>query len=139
MIIQVISTFIAVIAVSIIYGVRKKLLPYCGLVGAVGWLVYLALDQCIDSKVLRMFFAALCVALISHILARIFKAPVTLFLIPGILPVVPGIGMYNIVYHMIIGNTEMVSFYFSETLQIAGVIALAIFIMDTIFRLFQKS
>ena len=139
MIIQVVSTFLAVISVSIIYGVRKKLLPFCGLVGAIGWSVYLVLENYTDHKVLRMFFAVLCVAFISHILARIFKAPVTLFLITGILPEVPGVGMYNIVYHVIIGDSDMVNFYFSETLQIAGVIALAIFIMDTIFRLFQKS
>jgi uncharacterized membrane protein YjjB (DUF3815 family) len=86
-----------------------------------------------------MFFAALIVALISHSFARLFKTPVTLFLIAGILPLVPGVGMYRIVYNLITNNNNMAAYYFSETMQIAGMIALAIFIMDTIFKIFQKN
>jgi len=86
-----------------------------------------------------MFFATLIVALISHSFARMLKTPVTLFLIAGILPLVPGVGMYRMVYNLIIGENGLAMFYFSETMQIAGMIAVAIFIMDTIFRAFQKS
>ena len=137
--VQVIGAFIAVIAVAITFGVPKKFLEYTGLVGAVGWLVYLLLKNTGCSTVVSMFFAALIVALISHSFARIMKTPVTLFLIAGILPLVPGIGMYRIVYNLITNNNSLAGFYFSETMQIAGMIALAIFIMDTIFRIFQKN
>lgn len=137
--VQVIGAFIAVIAVAITFGVPKKFLKYTGLVGAVGWLVYLLLKNAGCITVVSMFFAALIVALISHSFARIMKTPVTLFLIAGILPLVPGVGMYRIVYNLITNNNSLAGFYFSETMQIAGMIALAIFIMDTIFRIFQKN
>lgn len=78
------------------------------------------------------------ITLISHTFARIFKAPVTVFLIAGILPTVPGAGMYRIVYYIIQGDRAMSSYYLTNTLELAGVIAIAIFIMDTLFRLFQK-
>lgn len=138
-IIQVIGTFAAVISVAITLGVPKKFLGYAGLVGAVGWLVYLLLGAAGCSTVASMFLAALVVAMISHIFARLKKAPVTLFLIAGILPLVPGVGMYRIVYNLITNNNSLAGYYFSETMQIAGMIALAIFIMDTLFRMFQKS
>lgn len=137
--IQVIGTFVAVISVAIMFGVPKKFLVYSGVVGAVGWLVYLLLRDAEVSPVASMFFAALVVALISHSFARIMKTPVTLFLIAGILPLVPGVGMYRIVYNLIINDNNLAGFYFSETMQIAGMIALAIFVMDTIFRIFQKN
>ena len=35
------------------------------------------------------FLSALVISLLAHIFARIFKAPVTVFLIAGILPTVP--------------------------------------------------
>lgn len=138
-IIQIAGAFIAVIAVAITFGVPKKFLVYSGLVGAIGWLVYLLLKNAGCRTVVSMFFAALVVALISHSFARIMKTPVTLFLIAGILPLVPGVGMYQIVYNMITNNNSLAGFYFSQTMQIAGMIALAIFIMDSIFRIFQKN
>jgi uncharacterized membrane protein YjjB (DUF3815 family) len=137
--IQVIGTFAAVISVAITLGVPKKFLGYAGLVGAVGWLVYLLLAAAGVSTVAGMFLAALVVAMISHIFARLKKTPVTLFLIAGILPLVPGVGMYRIVYNLITNNNALAGHYFSETMQLAGMIALAIFIMDTIFRMFQKN
>lgn len=137
--IQVIGTFAAVMSIAITLGVPKKFLWYAGLVGAVGWLVYLLLGAAGASTVASMFVAALAVAMISHVFARIKKTPVTLFLIAGILPLVPGVGMYRIVYNLITSNNSLAGYYFSETMQIAGMIALAIFIMDTLFRIFQKN
>lgn len=137
--IQVIGTFAAVISVAVTIGVPRRFLGHAGLVGAVGWLVYLLLIAAGCPTVAAMFLAALVVAMISHIFARVKKAPVTLFLIAGILPLVPGVGMYRIVYNLITNNNQLAAYYFSETMQIAGMIALAIFIMDTMFRVFQKS
>lgn len=136
--IQVIGAFVAVISIAITFGVPKKFLGYSGVVGAVGWLVFLILTKLNCTIVASMFVAALVVSLISHSFARIMKTPVTLFLIAGILPLVPGVGMYRIVYSLLTNNNTTAAFYFSETMQIAGMIALAIFIMDTLFRLFQK-
>lgn len=139
MIWKVIGAFVAVYGFSILLEVPKRYLAYAGGVGAVGWLVYLV---CVDLKmevVMANFIAALVTALISHAFARMFKAPVTIFLISGILPMVPGAGMYRIVYYILNGDSRMSSFYFVQTVEIAGVIALAIFIMDTVFKLLQKA
>ena len=51
---------------------------------------------------------------------------------------ISGAGMYRIVYYIIQGDRAMSSYYLTNTLELAGVIAIAIFIMDTLFRLFQK-
>lgn len=76
------------------------------------------------------------VALLSHILARLKKAPVTVFLVSGILPAVPGAAIYRCVYYLIQDEMGLSMSYLVETLQIAGAIAMAIFIMDSLFRLF---
>jgi len=81
------------------------------------------------------FLSALVISLMAHLFARIFKAPVTVFLIAGILPTVPGAGMYRAVYYMIADDRAQSSFYLMQTLEIAGVIALAIFIVDAVFRI----
>lgn len=135
MLIQVVGAFFGIISVSIIYGIDRKFFKYCGLAGAIGWLIYLVMDYVTGSEELRIYFATLAVALMAHIFARVLKAPVTMFLIPGILPLVPGLGMYRSVYNLIMVSNTMAGHYLLDTLQAAGCIALAIFTMDTIFRM----
>ncbi len=138
MIIQGISAFFATAAFAILFYLPKKYLIHAGLTGSLGWIIYLVVNQVMEDKIPANFVATLFVALVSHILARIFRTPVTMFLIPGIIPLVPGAGMYQIVQSIIDGTVELTPFYFFQTLQMAGAIALGIFIMDTSFRIVTK-
>lgn len=138
MIVQTIGAFFAVVSFGIILELPRKHIVSAGLVGAVGWVVYLLVNQSSHSIIAAAFFSSLVVALVSHIFARVFKAPVTVFLVAGILPSVPGASIYRSVYHMIGNMPGQANHYLMETLQIAGAIAMAIFIMDSIFRLIQK-
>ena len=52
------------------------------------------------SSVWASFFGAVFVDLSSQILARRLKAPVIIFLIIGVLPLVPGYGIYKVAYDM---------------------------------------
>lgn len=131
----VLGAFLAVVAFAVLLETPRKYVFHAGITGAIGTLVYLLGMQEGTGVVSASFLSALTIALTSHIFARIFKAPVTIFLIAGILPTVPGNGMYRIAYYVIAKDTEQTGYYLIETLEIAGVIALAIFIMDTIFRL----
>lgn len=137
MIFQVIGAFIAVVAFSIVLEAPKKYLIYGGIIGAAGWGIYLLIVNDVG-VVMANFISALIIALLSHSFARIRKAPVTVFLIPGIMTLVPGGGMYKAVYYFIQGDRITATKYLNETLAIAGVIALAIFIIDSIFRICTK-
>lgn len=139
MILQIIGAFIAIFGFAILLEIPKKYLVLAGTVAAIGWSIYLFSEKMGTGAVFASFFSALTVTLVSHLFARMMKTPVTIFPIAGIIPTVPGAGMYRIAYYMIMGDSEMYSHYFTETLKIAGVIALAIFIMDTIFKFFMKN
>ena len=138
-VLQVGSAFIGVVAVAVLFQVPKKHLVLAGVTGASGWFVELVMEEVLKSAVFSSFLAALLVALLAQIFARVSKAPVTLYLVTGILPLVPGVGMYRTVYYLLQSNRELTSYYFSYTLQVAGMIALAIFVVDSFFkRLYQK-
>ena len=134
----IIGIFIAIFAFSFLLETPRQYVVSAGITGAVGGAVYLVCIHYNMNIVLASFLSALAAAVLSHIFARIVKAPVTVFLIAGILPTVPGSGMYRIVYHMIEGSQSRTLYYLIQTLQIAGVIALAIFIVDTFFRIIKK-
>ena len=134
MIIKVIGAFLAILCFAIMLETPKKYIVFAGIVGAVGWFVFLFAEKMGASEVFATFLSALTIAFISHVFARVFKTPVTGFLIAGILPTVPGAGMYHIGYYLFQRDMDMMAYYITSVLQIAGVIAAAIFIVDGIFR-----
>lgn len=138
LIMGVIGSFIAVTAFALILETPRHYLPHAGLIGAIGAFIYLFSMHKGISIVTASFLSALAIALLSNTFARIFKAPVTIFLIAGILPTVPGAGMYRTVYYVIGNDSAKSSYYLIQTLEIAGMIALAIFIMDGLFRIHIK-
>ena len=135
MVLGTIGIFIAMISFAVMLETPKKHLLISALVGTASGFIYLLSIHLGFGAVMSSFFSALSAAFISHICARVFKAPVTLFLLGGILPTVPGGGMYRIAAGVLDNNPTMVFDSFIKVLEIAGVIALAIFIMDVIFRI----
>lgn len=132
MIIQLLSVFIGVVGFAMVLEVQKKYLTYCGLAGMIGWAAYLLGQQLLPGG--SVFFSSFCIALLSQCFARKLKCPVTVFLIPGIYPSVPGAGIYRTVYYLIMGENRLSAQYLLETLTTAGMIALGIYIVDIFFK-----
>ncbi|MEG2123329.1 MAG: threonine/serine exporter family protein [Clostridium sp.] len=138
-VIQSVAAFFAIYGFSLILEVPKKYLIFTGLAGGVCWGVYFAVSQSGYSLIAAAFLCSAAVSLLSHIFARVLKAPVTVFLVAGILPSVPGASIYRCVYYMIKGDAVLSNYHLVQTIQIAGAMAMAIFIVDSIFRLIQKN
>lgn len=137
MIAQLISVFIGAIGFAVLLEVQKKYLLYCGAAGMIGWAAYLLGQQFLP--VGSVFFSSFCIALLSQIFARKLHCPVTVFLIPGIYPSVPGAGIYRTVYYLIMGENSLSGHYFLETLTTAGMIALGIYMVDILWNLRKRN
>ncbi len=133
-----IGSFGAVVTLGLIFCVPRRFLIRAGLVGAAGWCIDQALLSAGAHEMSAMFVSAMLAAVISHLFARRFKAPVTIFLVPGILPLVPGVGMYRIAYAVFQEDNATASHYFIYTLQMAAMIAIAIFVTDTFFKIIRR-
>ena len=136
--VQIIGAFLAVAGFCMVIEVPKKLLYHTAFAGAVGWMVYLAAVDMGSTSYIACFWASVVVSIFSHIEARRLKAPVTVFLIGGILPMVPGAGMYRTAYSIMAEDAKQVYIHLQETLLIAGAIAVAIFMTDSIARIIIK-
>ena len=134
MIIKCLGAFLASIAFSVIFEAPKKYLIHAGVAGALSWGIYLMMESHVNDVVLSTFVATAILTFISHLMARIWKAPSTMFLIPAIIPLVPGSGMYHVGYSLIYENRAAAVNYAYETLLTAGAIALGIFVIDMLFR-----
>ena len=79
---------------AILFACPKRTLPYCGLVGAVGWFVYETAILFGLEAFAASLLAVIPLTLLTRVLAILLKAPVTVFLLTGIFPLVPGAGIY---------------------------------------------
>ena len=138
MILSILSAFISTIGFSIVFHIQKKHLFICGSVGALGWAVYLLLEKLGTGPVLASFVAALVVTQISYFLSKHRKTPITVFLIAGIIPLVPGLGLYRTMYAILESNYSVAIEYATLTFEIAGVIAGAIVIISLLPLLWRK-
>lgn len=100
MMIQIIAAVIATVGFSILFGVPSKYYPYCGVIGGAGWLVYLLTLEHFSTAGASLA-ATMVVIFLSRLAAVRKKCPVTIFLIAGIFPLVPGAGVYWTAYYIV--------------------------------------
>lgn len=118
----------------ILFNLRGKKVFFAALGGAVSWLVYL-LTRGLGSETVQFFLAAMAVAAYAEIMARIQRAPVTCYLLPALLPLVPGGGIYYTMEHCLNGDTQAFLETGLHTLGLAGALALGVVVVSTAARL----
>ena len=135
---ETVAAFIGTIAFSVLFIVPKKQYWICGLVGSAGWIVY-AFAALKFSEVTASFLATVVIVLLARILAVIRKVPTNVIMIPGIFPIVPGIGIYDMIYNLMMGDTVLGMHKGLEVMKIIGAIVLGIIVVFSLpNRLFRK-
>ena len=114
----------------------KKIIFVSALGGGLGWFAYL-ISAPFASVGMQNFIAAITVALFSEFMSRILKTPSTVFLVIGVLPMVPGGGIYYTMEYGVQGNTEMFIEKGLETIAVAGAIAIGVSVASAIFRMYS--
>lgn len=103
---QLLTAAVGSVAFALLFGVPRRYYPYCAAIGAVGWGIYCMLIQT-ASAALSTFAATVAVILLSRFCAIKERCPVTIFLIAGIIPLVPGAGIYWTAYYIVINELEL--------------------------------
>lgn len=103
---QTLAAVIGTVAFSVLFGVPRHFYRYCGIIGGVGWIVYACLVSDIGSP-MASYFATVMIVILSRICAVKERCPVTIFLISGIFPLVPGAGIYWTSYYIVTNELSM--------------------------------
>lgn len=132
--IQIISSFISAFAFGIIIKVPKDALIYCGLTGMFAWGTKLLIEPFVPNSIAAIFIAAIVVAVVSIIFARRKRMPATVFNIPGVFPLVPGVmafqSMNAFMQREFLEGIE----FMTKTFAISITIALAIVVTEVLYR-----
>ena len=103
--VRTVLAFVGTIAFALLFGVPRKYFFSCGLIGGAGWLLYEVLMAFAGATATEAtFFATVLVILLSRLRAVRERCPVTVFLISGIFPLVPGAGIYWTSYYLVTGE-----------------------------------
>lgn len=121
---ELLSVFWAVLGFSMIFRVRKELLPFTAAGSVLSWFLYRAVFSFTQHVFLSCMISAAVTALYAETAARRKKAPVTIFLIPSVLPLIPGSNLYYAMSAMVQGRAAEAAFQGNLTLQYTAAIAL---------------
>lgn len=137
LILQVFAAALATVTFSLLFGVHPRYYFHCGFIGGVGWLFYLLIHRAASAP-LATFISTVIVILMSRWAAVRRHCPVTIFLISGIIPLVPGAGIYWSSYYIVSGELKMAASTGFEAVKVAIAIVLGIvFVFELPQKLFK--
>ena len=125
---------LATIGFSIFFNSPIKSLIPAGTIGGIGWTVYKVLFNFYENAILANFFAAALISILSEILARKMKYPAIIFVIPGILPLIPGLGLYNTMLSLVEGNYTNAMSVGTNALFVSFSIAMGILLITSLVK-----
>lgn len=136
---QTLAAAIGTFAFSVLYAVPKRYYLHCGAIGASGWLLYVILTTLAGLTATEAtFFATVLVSLLARFAAVREKCPVTVFVITGIFPLVPGGGIYWTAYHLVMSEMHLaLSSGFSAVKAAMAIVLGIVAVFELPYRLFR--
>ncbi len=124
-------SFFATFGFCIAFNIRGKKIFFAALGGAISWFFYsLPLEMGL-SEISSLFISSVIFSVYSEVLARIFKTPVTTFVVCALI----GSGMYYTMREAVLGNISKSLELGLNTLASAGTLALGVLFVSTLTRL----
>lgn len=120
-----------------IYKMRSCKLIFITLGGALTWLVYLLMMHWNFREYLAYAAAAGVGTLYSECMARAVKTPVTAFIIPVNIPMIPGGSLFYAFWGLMEGDTARFLEKGKYALFVSGAMALGIFVATMLFRMIK--
>mgnify|MGYP003415881396 FL=1 len=135
---QFITSFIGSAGFGIIFNAPKESVIKCGFVGSIGWICYFVLSQIGLDIVSSTAIASALIALISQIFAQMYKTPMIIFTVGGIIPLVPGGMSYNAMRLFVENNYEQALIMAAKAFLISGSIALGLIFSEVLYQILKK-
>lgn len=125
---------IATAGFGLLFRAETKSLAPGALIGGIGYVLYDALVLAFGSTAVAAFAAGVLVGAASEAAARVLKSPTIVFATMGIIPLVPGYGLYRTMEYVVGADYTRALASGMETLLVAGAIAMSLGFSTVIAR-----
>lgn len=133
-IIQVVTGTVGTVGFAILFNIRGKKLLMVGVGGFLSWALYLLVELVFGSEVLGYFVSAAGMTVYSELMARALKTPTTTFIIPSLVPLIPGGSLYKTMRFALAGSAASFSQTGLHTVELAAALALGIIVSAAITK-----
>lgn len=129
--IQIIAAFVATAGFATVFQCPFRLIPFAGFTGVVSWVAFYFLKPVIGLG-FSMFTASLLLSVVGRVFSARYRCPLTVFLVSGIIPLVPGSGVFLTVFHLLQRNLSGSIRNGIESFMTCGAILLGISLISMI-------
>ncbi len=136
-IVSVASAVVGTIGFCLFFRLRFNRLPIIAVLSALCYTSYLVVLRLNLSDFAANTAAAVITAALSEFMAIVFRAPVTVFLIPSILPLIPGAALYYTMEAIFKNDIRAAVYYAASMCRAIGGLVFGIIIVSTIVRCFR--
>ena len=134
MMIQIIAATIGTVGFAIFLKMRGKQIVMAALGGAITWIVYLLVQEAVEGLFIPYFAASIFVAVYAEIMARVNRAPATIFLTAAAVPLIPGGSLYYTMEGLVNQDNETFAVNGVATITVALAIALGFMLVSVLSR-----
>lgn len=137
MIIQLLTNFIVSGAFAVIFNVPLKSLLQCCFVGMVGRLLQILLVSNNIDIIPATFISAFFIAILSQLFAKVYKTPVIIYSISGIVPLVPGGLAYDATRNFVEDHYNLAIQHAAKALMTSGAIAVGLVLAEALTQILK--
>lgn len=132
--VHMIFGYLATVGFAVFLNSPKKTMYISGFIGMGSWIIYILMVKAGYDVVVSNLLAASFASLSSEILSRKMKKPTILFVVPGIVTLVPGLGLYNAMSFLIEGNYNLAIGKGIEVVLVSGAIAFGVIVVSSLTK-----
>lgn len=128
-------SLIASAAFGVQFNIKLRHMITAAIGATITQLIFVSYELSGTSEMLCYFFSAAAVSVYSELMARRLHVPVNMYLVIGVIPLVPGGYMYNTMITLVGGDVHAFLPQFANAVGIAGSIAMGVFVVSAFIRL----
>ncbi len=133
--VQLVASAVGCIGFALIFNIHGPGILLCATGGVIAWAVYSGVIRLGYSDLTGYFWGAAVSSAYAEIMARIRKYPAISYLVVAIFPLIPGASVYYTMNFAVRGEMERFADQGMHTIAIAGIMAVGIILVSTVFRI----
>ena len=133
--IQIITGTLGTCGFSILFNVRSKRLVFATLAGLISWSLCIMFNHLMHNEVLSYFLSATLITVYCEVMARVVKTPTSSFILPSLVPLIPGASLYYTMRMAFLGSFDEFVGKAVYTIKLAAALALGVIVASAIAKI----
>ena len=136
---MILMGMVGTVGFSLLFHVKGWKLAAIAAGGAISTAIYLCVLGLSDQKAMALLVSTAAIGILAEVFARCFKAPVISFLVPMLVPLIPGSDLYYTTSHLIRGQSAEFAQRGQSLLGQAAAIAFGIILVSCVTHIKKRS